>query len=76
MTIEDLKLNILYVEDNGWSKLWFYGLKNNKWIIFDPEMSGTLEIVPFINDDGFDENPPKIEKNKDVYRDIIRWLFR
>lgn len=74
MTAKDLKLHTWYIEDNGWNKLWLYGLSKNKWIIFDPEMSGTIDIVSEIVDDGFDENPPKEEK-KDLNKIFLKFLF-
>lgn len=76
MTSEDLKLNTLYIEDNGWSRLWFYGLRKNKWIIYDPEMSGTMDIVSEINDDGFDEKAPSVEHNsKKILKDMLVSVF-
>lgn len=73
MTKNDLKLETWYKEDNGWNKLWFYGLNETNWIIYDPDSSGSAMILDNIEDDSFEEHPPKIDLVNPV--DVIEMLL-
>lgn len=76
MTAKDLKLKTWYIEDNSWNKLWFYGIKQNKWLIYDPYESGSISVTNEIIDDGFDTNPPKEENiDRGFKRSVLRLLF-
>ena len=76
MTADDLKLHKWYIEDNGWNKLWFYGINRNKWIIYDPESSGAIFKTDEISDDGFEVSPPKIADNQSkLTKEFIIQLF-
>lgn len=72
MTTKDLKLSIWYVEDNQWSKLWFIGVRENKWFIYDPDLSGALSVTDYIED----SDNIEIAKNQSkMSREIIRNIF-
>lgn len=76
MTADDIKLHTWYIEDNGWNRLWFYGINRNKWLIFDPESAGTLSIIPELVDDDFNDNPPKEVKNqREVFNKVFDAIF-
>lgn len=71
-----MKLETWYLEDNGWNKLWFYGINRNKWLIFDPDSGETLSIVPKLVDDDFIDNPPKEVKNqKAMFNKVFDAIF-
>lgn len=77
MTVDDLKLQTWYIDSNSWNRLWFYGMNKDEWIIYDPEGSGTLFKEKWINDDGFDEYPPKVASNQiELYRSILKEIFK
>ena len=76
MTADDLKLHKWYIEDNGWNKLWFYGINRNKWLVYDPESGGTLSTTDEIVDDDFGNNPPKVVDNQsELTKEVIKELF-
>ena len=72
MTAKDLKLNKWYVEDNGWNQLFLLYMNDNKWLVYDPDTSGTLSIRDDIE---VSDELEEVDNQKLVYYDVIRDVF-